>query len=423
MSLARETGFIQRVSKIPAKSFLKMLLFDHLQNDQPSLEQHSFGMYDDSGINISKQAIDKKFNEATVLFIQKLFEKFLMTQINNGRIVTELQQKYSAIRIMDSTEFKLPDALAKDFPGYSACNALACAAIQFEYDIISRKINCMAVENARTSDKTYADKRMDNINPGELIIRDLGYYSVDSYKKIEDQEAFYVSRLKPQVSIYKKVGSSYEPLTLASIITQIKKSKGGYFDQSVFIGREQKKEVRLIAWLLPEKEQHKRLCKKKSRKGRVNKDDEIWSKLNVFITNIPSSEITPEQVYQLYKIRWQIELMFKIWKSILKIHLLRKMKPQRVKCYLYSKFIWILLCWDITVSFEPVIWKHTKTLISPYKCYGLLRNMATEIKKILFNTKEKIREWLQKIVNVFIDYGLKENKKGKTTLETLLQFK
>jgi len=177
MSLARETGFIQRVSKIPAKSFLKMLLFDHLQNDQPSLEQHSFGMYDDSGISISKQAIDKKFNEATVLFIQKLFEKFLMTQINNGRIVTELQQKYSAIRIMDSTEFKLPDALAKDFPGYSACNALACAAIQFEYDIISRKINCMAVENARTSDKTYADKRMDNINPGELIIRDLGYYT------------------------------------------------------------------------------------------------------------------------------------------------------------------------------------------------------------------------------------------------------
>lgn len=70
---------------------------------------------------------------------------------------------------MDSTEFKLPDSLAKEFPGYSASNALACAAIQFEYDLISKNINCLSVENAKISDKAFADKAMDNIQSGELI--------------------------------------------------------------------------------------------------------------------------------------------------------------------------------------------------------------------------------------------------------------
>ena len=98
--------------------------------------------------------------------------------------------------------------------------------------------------------------------------------------------------------------------------------------------------------------------------------------LSVFITNIPAIEITAQQAYDLYKIRWQIELMFKIWKSVLKINVVRKMKAKRFKCYLYSKLLWVLLCWEITARFEPVIWKHRKKAISPHKCYVLIKSKA-----------------------------------------------
>lgn len=127
---------------------------------------------------------------------------------------------------MDSTEFKLPDSLAEDFPGYSASNALGCAAIQFEYDIISKNINSLSVENAKVSDKAYADKRMDNIKAGELIIRDLGYYSINSYEKIEARQAFYISRLKPRISIYEiDAKGNYTALGLTDLIDRIKKAE------------------------------------------------------------------------------------------------------------------------------------------------------------------------------------------------------
>jgi hypothetical protein len=262
--LARETGFVKRDSKkVDALKFLRMVLFDQLRYDQPSLQQHAFELLVDNSVKISKQAIDKRFKARAVEFIVKLFESYLVHSIPSGVIATKLKDSFKSIRVMDSTAFKLPDCLAKDFPGYSACNALAYAAIQFEYDVVSKKINCLTIENAKVSDKTYADKRMGKIKAGELTIRDLGYYSIDSYQKIEKQEAFYISRLKSQIGIYEQdENDCYKDLSLQTLIERIKKSGGAHVDQSVYIGAEEKKEVRLMAWLLEEDSQKKRLQKK-----------------------------------------------------------------------------------------------------------------------------------------------------------------
>lgn len=423
IAIAKEERFIQRDSKINAMTFLKMIFFDHLQNDQPSLQEHAFGIYDDQNIKITKQAIDKRFNDKAVNFIKKLFEKFLDHRLDRGSISSDLGKYFSGIRIMDSTEFKLPTSLLQAFPGYSGDGTAACAAIQFEYDVMNRQIKCMSLENARVSDKTYADNRMENIEPGELIIRDLGYYSIDSYNKIEQQQAFYVSRLKAQISIYDKTDNGYKQLNWAAIITLIKKSKEKCFDKTVYIGSTDKKPVRLMAWLLDETAQNKRLQQKKNRKGKLNETDRIWSQLNVFITNIAVEKITPQQAYNLYKIRWQIELIFKIWKSILKINLIRKMKADRFRCYIYSKLLWVLLSWDISAGFEPLIWKANKKLISLHKCYALLKTKVVQLKEILFNNRERLKEWLCKIFEIFIGFGMKENKKNRTSLQQILQVK
>ena len=104
--ISKQTGFITRNSKLTAKDFLRMLLFDHLKN-RPSLQQHALEVHADSGEKVSKQAIDKKLNSACVDFIKAIFEKFLSVKIEGERILTDLDKKYTAVRIMDSTEFNL----------------------------------------------------------------------------------------------------------------------------------------------------------------------------------------------------------------------------------------------------------------------------------------------------------------------------
>jgi len=400
-----------------------MLLFDHLQYVLPSLQQHALSLGEDNGKIISKQAIDKRFNEAALQFTYKLFETLMGHQLAGNRLPSHLSDHFNSIKVMDSTEFKLPDYFARDFPGYGNNNAPACGAIQLEYDILNKKIHFLSLSSARKSDKTFADQRMDNISQGDLILRDLGYYSTDSYAKIEQRKAFYVSRLKAQVSIYQKTAGGYVALSWTDILKMIKKSKSNCFDQWVYIGKEQRHPVRLMAWLLPPHEQQKRLQRKQLNRGRIRKEDLIWSKLNMLITNINETAFDAQQVYNLYKIRWQIECMFKTWKSILNIDITRKMKTGRFKCYLYSKFIWVLVCWDITRVVELSIWKSAKKLMSPYKCMDILKVKVLELKKILFAYREQVLDWLINTTGILINYGQKENRNGKVQLKDLLQLK
>lgn len=374
-------------------------------------------------MTISKQAMDKRFNENALAFIQKLFENVLNYQVKDSYLPSCLSNHFTAIKVMDSTEFKLPDFFVGDFPGYSAKSSAACAAIQLEYDVLSRQIQFLTIGSARESDKTVADQRMNTIKKGELILRDLGYYSIDSYGKIEGQQAFYISRLKAQVGIYQKTSEGFEKLSWSNILKAIKQSKQSHFEQWVYIGNKQKHRVRLMAWELPETEQQKRLRRKKRIKSSLSKEDIIWSKLNVLITNIEAEIFDPQQAYNLYKIRWQIEWMFKIWKSILHIDSVRKMKPNRLKCYLYTKLIWVLLCWDLTGIAESIQWKQNQKLLSFYKCMALLKASAPILKNALQMCRKHLLNWLQKMIKKLTDYGQKESKKGTIKLSDLLQLR
>ena len=115
-ALARETGFVQRQTRITAKGFLRMLLFDHLQYESPSLQQHALSLHDDNGQAVSKQAIDKRFNDKALLFIRKLFEILLNQQMVKEHLPSDLSKRFSSVKVMDSTEFKLPDCFADEFP-------------------------------------------------------------------------------------------------------------------------------------------------------------------------------------------------------------------------------------------------------------------------------------------------------------------
>src|SRR5690606_36152620 len=184
------------------------------------------------------------------------------------------------------------------------------------------------------SDHTYASNNMGSMKANSLVIRDLGYFNIPAYKEIEDKNSFYISRLKPILNIYEKSEGKYKRLTHTSIIRKLRRSNSSYLDLDVFIGQAAKYPVRLVANLLEEKTRDNRLKKLKARRKNLTPLDKIASHLNLFVTNIDRKKTSSNEIYQLYKLRWQVELVFKTWKSILKIHKVRQMKPERLRCYL-----------------------------------------------------------------------------------------
>ena len=61
------------------------------------------------------------------------------------------------------------------------------------------------------------------------------------------------------------------------------------------------------------------------------------------ITNVPADILTLAEAMVLLKIRWQIELLFKLWKSHGRVDEWRTKKPARIVCEIYAKLIGLVV--------------------------------------------------------------------------------
>ena len=61
-----------------------------------------------------------------------------------------------------------------------------------------------------------------------------------------------------------------------------------------------------------------------------------FNSVNAYISNVSDKIFDSPQIHELYTARWQIEIMFKIWKSIFKINEVKKVKTKRFKGFIYG---------------------------------------------------------------------------------------
>jgi len=104
---------------------------------------------------------------------------------------------------------------------------------------------------------------------------------------------------------------------------------------------------RLVAFRCPAaivQKRRERLHKHAREKGRkVSANQWALCAWTVFITNVPADRLRPEEVWVLYRVRWQIEFLFKTWKSHGGLGQSSGSKPYRVLCEVYAKLIGLIL--------------------------------------------------------------------------------
>ena len=400
-----------------------MLLFDHLQQEQPSLSQHALSLLHDLGLGISKQGINKRFNTKAVAFVKSLLEEYLKGKLPYESIPTEWTECFKSIRIMDATQFHLPENLKESYPGYGGCGTISCAQIQFEYDIISGNIIELTLDSATVADVTYANKSLASVNKGELFLRDLAYNGLWTLNEIDLRGGYFISKIKEHVVLYEEKNGKLVKLDNKEILSRIKKNKCDSIELNVLVGKEQKMPVRLIATVLEDEAIKRREQRKKFRHKTLSENDKARCSLNLIITNIPVQMIPMEGIYPIYQLRWQIEIVFKVWKSILNIQKIRRMKTERFECYIYSKLIWILISRDIVRQSELKIMSKSKHQLSEYKCFAIIKRYAYEVKEFFLRSSDKLKEWIEKIEYYFSKYGNKEKRKNHANSYDLLKIK
>jgi hypothetical protein len=123
---------------------------------------------------------------------------------SSGVISSEYMAYFQRIRILDSTIFQVPDSFAEYYPGSAGCGQTAGIKIQLEYDLHNGKFLNLQVEPGKNNDKTFGTNCLQTLRPGDLCLRDLGYFSLEDLDQMDQRGVFYVSRLKVNNRIYKK---------------------------------------------------------------------------------------------------------------------------------------------------------------------------------------------------------------------------
>lgn len=413
--LAKASGFKQRKSLISPKDFLETVFLEHA-GGHTSLSQYCTSMYLHQGKSVSKQAMDKRFRSGAKDFLRLLVEKVMRQQLACLQANT-LRDVFSEIRLADSTEFALSAVLAEAFPGYGGAGRQAMAQIQFEYELLSQKITRLSLGNALDADVSEGLRWIDTVPQKALLIKDLGYFNLSVYQQLQRRQLYFISRLQPQVNIYIEQAGQLKQLTKAAIMEMLTKSQDKYLDLDVLIGKDKKLPVRLIANLLNEEQKSRRLRRKRLNKGKkMTKEDVLNASLNLFITNVEKEKCAAQKVYELYTLRWQVELVFKTWKSILNIHQFNPMNAERFECLMYIKFIWILLNWSLVRLYSTL----SETEISLHKFTHTLKRQVHQLVSSLVQADGSLGLWLQKLFKASLIYHQKEYKKGSRKIAEIL---
>lgn len=421
--LAKETGFIQRVRKITGSNFIKTLLFGWMQNQDSSVEALIRAGFTHD-LNISAQGLDQRFTEKSCEFVKSVLERAVSKVIKaENTVPIEILNRFPAIYVNDCSIITLPDELKETWKGTGGSHGTSEASLKVD---VSIELNTGQLQFGLLQGK-HSDSKSpiaESIyEKGALRLQDLGYFKLARMKKQSERGEYWISRLQLGTQVH---DTDNNVINLASYLRS-QTEQCIQLELDVTVGVEEQLRARLLLWKLPHEAASRRRAKLRNnarKQGRTPTADSLalcdW---NFFMTNVEKDKLTLEECFLLYSVRWQIELLFKLWKSHGKLGHSRSENPHRILCEVYLKLIvvlvqhWIVLTglWQIPqrslVKGVQMIREQSSRLANCINDFGLLTSLLEEFAERFkqgcsLNKRKKNPNTADQLINGRYQYSL-----------------
>ncbi len=324
----------------------------------------------------------------------------IIERIISQKIATENVQTnfFDRILIQDSTVLKLPDSAPEKYLGL---NKKKGCKIQTYFNLLKNQFTNMEITPFNVNEQKYSHEIVNVIRKNDLIMRDLGYFTYKAMRSISEANAFFISKIQTTSSFYGINGIKFDLLERLKTTPEI--------DEKVFITN-QKLPVRIVARKLPSEIGNRRRQKKKADTScNPNKRSLALLDWDILITNIYDESIKADAIFNLYKLRWKIEIIFKTWKSYCNLTSFRKgISGKQVMIYTLCRLINILLLDKVIVS---SIFNRAKLLNYNRISYqSLIKNLSKNFNLLMnaLSTKEVVQ-----MVKRIIPHSLYERRKDR----------
>lgn len=338
--VAQSTKFAQRRSKLSGPLFVQSLVFGFIEGPEATLNILT-QVCKDQDVEISESGLHQRINERAVKFLKEMFQRSMELLRNDVPLDLALLKQFTAVYLLDSSTIALPDNLKDEFPGCGGDGPEATLKIQLLFEFLRGNLTCLASQPGRTPDQKF-DGHLEILEPGSLLLQDLGYFALPSLRYIDDQHGYFLSRLDLQTALFE--AETEKRIDLPRLLS---KETRTHFELDLLVGAQERLPCRVLFIRLPEEVVNRRRQKaneRARRKGRTLSPRYLkllaW---NIYITNVPVEMLTIRQAVVLYPLRWQVELIFKLWKSQCKLDRVAGLRRERVLCELYAKMIGIVM--------------------------------------------------------------------------------
>lgn len=387
--IARLTGFVQRNSKLTGTIFLSIFTLGMNIYQRPSLTQ-LIGLLKIiiPDLEISREGFHQRINQYAVTFFEFMLSQAINISIKE--VDLNLLINFKRVLIIDSTMIELPKELEEVFKGCGGKASVSSLKIQFCYDLKLGKFFYL-FQDGISPDNKYENSFVEKIEQYDLIIKDLGYFNPQAFIDLSEKGAYFLSRWKSNIEIYvKNENDELVPLDIAKFLKKVNQIT----EVEIYIKKsEQLSKARLVIEKVPKEVREARLRKLQQtnkRKGRQTKDlTKLFQAYNIYVSNVPEDFLSMNNFRKLYGIRWQIELVFKNWKSNFNLDKISGIKPERIKCMLYSRLLLIFITSKIIFQLRNIWWMESRREISEIKASKHLNIIFMEVLKLTIKKQSK----------------------------------
>jgi hypothetical protein len=314
----------------------------------------------------------------------------------------------------------LPDELEQVWPGTggrTTQNLQSSLKVEVGFDLTRGQLKGPFLLPGRRADLA-GQLPAEAFATGSLRIADLGYFSLVEMAKLDQEGNFWWSRLRNDTLLATPEGQS---LSLEELAFTSFKANHRRLERPVLLG-EQKLPARLLLERVPASVAAQRRAQVKNRgrkKGQTpSRKTLALCEFTMLITNVPPTRLSFDEALVLYAARWQIELLFKLWKSHAKLGTSRSQKPWRILCEIYTKLLAVLIQhWVILLG----CWNHpNRSLI---KAAQVIRDLAPLL-AVSFRHLSKLTAALRVLLNC-LNHGSRQpsRRKHRNTWKTLIDTK
>jgi hypothetical protein len=419
---ARRTGFVRRTSKISGKVFLALVTVGAWSTRKTSLGQLAAKAAQlSTPVDVSPEALHQRMTQRAVAFLRELLQR-AFAKLHTGDTVCDgtLLASFTAVHIADSTGFALPPALKDLFPGSGGGASRAGAKIQVVWEYLSHSFAHLALVAGTTPDNKYIDTVVSLAQRGALFLFDLGYFKVKALAQIAAAEAYFLTRLNHQTALYEAVAGRLSRVELTRLLGV---ESPTLVEHQLYLGACERLAVRLIAIRVPEAvvNKRRRTARQAARKRGYTPSQAHLSLMawNLFITNVPGTIWTPATVCTAYSLSWQVELVFKSWKSDLHLATVPTKTQAPTLCYLYGRLLLIVLVYALCPALRTALWTRQQRELSFLKLIRYLQALADRWLQALFESMATLRSFLSHVCVCAQRVITKASRKRRTSVQRL----